>query len=34
MNIGKTVGEGTFSKVKEAIHILTGERVAVKILLK
>lgn len=25
--IGKTVGEGSFAKVKEAFHILTGEKV-------
>jgi serine/threonine protein kinase len=32
--IGNTVGEGTFGKVKVAIHIPTGEKVAVKILEK
>lgn len=32
--IGNTVGEGTFGKVKCAIHIPTGEKVAVKILEK
>jgi 5'-AMP-activated protein kinase catalytic alpha subunit len=32
--IGDTVGEGTFGKVKIAIHIPTGEKVAVKILEK
>ena len=26
----KTIGEGTFGKVKLGTHILTGERVAVK----
>eukprot|EP00929_Paragymnodinium_shiwhaense_P079133 TRINITY_DN41144_c0_g2_i3.p1 TRINITY_DN41144_c0_g2~~TRINITY_DN41144_c0_g2_i3.p1 ORF type:complete len:554 (-),score=95.47 TRINITY_DN41144_c0_g2_i3:6-1667(-) len=30
--LGKTIGEGTFGKVKLGTHILTGERVAVKIL--
>eukprot|EP00602_Paraphysomonas_sp_CaronLab_P009122 CAMPEP_0185026182 /NCGR_PEP_ID=MMETSP1103-20130426/10140_1 /TAXON_ID=36769 /ORGANISM="Paraphysomonas bandaiensis, Strain Caron Lab Isolate" /LENGTH=750 /DNA_ID=CAMNT_0027559677 /DNA_START=278 /DNA_END=2529 /DNA_ORIENTATION=+ len=32
--LGNTVGEGTFGKVKSAIHIPTGEKVAVKILEK
>lgn len=32
--IGKTLGEGTFGKVKQATHILTGEKVAIKILEK
>lgn len=32
--IGKTLGEGTFGKVKLATHILTGEKVAIKILEK
>lgn len=31
---GKTIGEGTFGKVKVGTHILTGEKVAVKILEK
>jgi 5'-AMP-activated protein kinase catalytic alpha subunit len=31
---GKTLGEGTFGKVKVASHILTGEKVAIKILEK
>ena len=31
---GKTIGEGTFGKVKMANHILTNERVAIKILEK
>ena len=30
----KTIGEGTFGKVKLALHILTGEKVAIKILQK
>ena len=30
----KTIGEGTFGKVKLAIHTLTGEKVAIKILEK
>ena len=30
----KTIGEGTFGKVKLAIHTLTGEKVAIKILQK
>ena len=30
----KTIGEGTFGKVKLAIHIPTGEQVAIKILEK
>ena len=32
--MGSTIGEGTFGKVKEAIHIITGEKVAIKILEK
>ena len=32
--MGNTIGEGTFGKVKEATHILTGEKVAIKILEK
>ncbi len=32
--LGKTIGEGTFGKVKVGTHILTGEKVAVKILEK
>ena len=32
--LGKTLGEGTFGKVKEGLHIFTGEKVAVKMLEK
>jgi serine/threonine protein kinase len=32
--IGKTIGEGTFGKVKLGTHIITGEKVAIKILEK
>lgn len=32
--LGKCIGEGTFGKVKIGQHILTGEKVAVKILEK
>jgi len=30
--LGKTIGEGTFGKVKLGVHVLSGETVAVKIL--
>lgn len=30
----KTVGSGGFAKVKLAVHILTGEKVAIKIMEK
>ena len=33
-SIGKTIGQGTFGKVKLGHHICTGERVAIKILEK
>ena len=32
--LGKSLGKGTFGKVKQATHTLTGEKVAVKILEK
>jgi serine/threonine protein kinase len=32
--LGKTIGEGTFGKVKLAVHMPSGEKVAVKILEK
>lgn len=32
--LSKTLGEGTFGKVKLATHILTNEKVAIKILEK
>ena len=32
--LGKTLGEGTFGKVRLGTHILTGEKVAIKILEK
>ncbi len=31
-NVKKTIGEGTFGKVKLAVHAQTGEFVAVKVL--
>ncbi|ESP01093.1 hypothetical protein LOTGIDRAFT_140020 [Lottia gigantea] len=30
--LGKTLGEGSFAKVKEALHVPTGEKVAVKVI--
>ena len=33
-NLGKTIGQGTFGKVKLGTHTLTEEKVAVKILEK
>ena len=32
--LGGTIGEGPFGKVKMGTHVLTGERVAIKILVK
>ena len=32
--LGKSIGEGTFGKVKIGVHNLTGENVAIKILEK
>ena len=32
--LSKTLGEGTFGKVKLGVHLLTGERVAIKVLEK
>jgi hypothetical protein len=32
--LGRTLGQGTFGKVKEAIHIKTQQKYAVKILEK
>ena len=32
--VGKTIGKGTFGKVREGIHQLTHEKVAIKILEK
>ena len=32
--ITKTLGQGTFGKVKEGIHLHTGQKVAIKILEK
>jgi len=34
MNTGKTIGQGTFGKVRVGTHILTDEKVAIKILEK
>lgn len=34
VNAGKTIGSGTYGKVHLGLHILTGERVAVKIIEK
>jgi serine/threonine protein kinase len=32
--VGPTLGEGTFGKVKLGTHVLTGEKVAIKLLEK
>ena len=32
--LGKSIGQGTFGKVKLGTHILTGEKVAIKVLEK
>ena len=32
LDLGKTIGEGTFGKVKAALHKPTGQQVAIKIL--
>ncbi|XP_014681065.1 PREDICTED: MAP/microtubule affinity-regulating kinase 4-like isoform X2 [Priapulus caudatus] len=32
--LGRTIGKGSFAKVKEALHTLTGEKVAVKVVSK
>lgn len=28
--LGRTIGEGSFAKVKEGVHVLTGEKVRLK----
>lgn len=33
-SLGKTIGEGTFGKVKLGVHIQTNENVAIKVLEK
>jgi len=30
--VGRTVGEGSFAKVKEGLHVLTGEKVGYNII--
>lgn len=30
--MGKTLGKGSFGKVKEAVHIVTGQKLAIKVL--
>ena len=30
----RTLGKGSFGKVKEAVHVLSGEKIAIKILEK
>lgn len=32
--IGKTIGEGTFGKVRAGVHMPSGKRVAIKVLEK
>ena len=32
--IMRTLGKGSFGKVKEAIHVMSGEKIAIKILEK
>ena len=32
-HIGKVIGKGTFGMVKEATHILIGEKVSIKLIL-
>jgi len=32
--VGKTIGQGTFGKVRVGTHVLTEEKVAIKILEK
>ena len=32
--VGRTLGQGTFGKVRLGVHILTGEQVAIKVLEK
>ena len=31
-DVGDTIGQGGFAKVKKATHLVTGERVAIKVL--
>ena len=33
-NIGRSLGQGTFGKVRLGTHLITGEKVAIKILEK
>ena len=33
-NVGKSLGQGTFGKVRLGTHLITGEKVAIKILEK
>jgi 5'-AMP-activated protein kinase, catalytic alpha subunit len=34
INIGRSLGQGTFGKVRLGTHLITGEKVAIKILEK